>query len=118
MDIPTALVNLPTFDSKVCLVGHTHIPCIFQKEHEDSEMVRLYSLEHGESFSIKRKAIVNPGSVGQPRDHNPKASYLIYDDEIKEWCLHRIAYEIEEVQQRILAAGLPPRHASRLSEGW
>jgi diadenosine tetraphosphatase ApaH/serine/threonine PP2A family protein phosphatase len=61
---------------------------------------------------------VNPGSVGQPRDHNPKAAYILYDDETEEWVYQRVGYDIELVQKQILEAGLPHRHASRLLEGW
>jgi diadenosine tetraphosphatase ApaH/serine/threonine PP2A family protein phosphatase len=62
---------------------------------------------------------VNPGSVGQPRDHNPKASYLIHDDaEALPWTYRRVAYDVDAVQRRIIKAGLPMRHASRLRDGW
>jgi len=118
MDVSTASVNMGAFTTPLCLVGHTHIPCLFQLDGEDNKSTHLYLMTPGEAFSIKHKSIVNPGSVGQPRDHNTKASYMIYDDDTDEWIFHRTAYDIEAVQKRILAAGLPQRHATRLAEGW
>ncbi len=118
MDVRTAHENMMAFETPICLVGHTHIPCMYQADGDDRKSTHLYLMTPGESFSIECKAIVNPGSVGQPRDHNPKASYMICDDECAEWRYHRVAYDIGSVQKRILSAGLPQRHASRLSDGW
>jgi len=118
MDVHIAYENMKAFETKICLVGHTHVPCLFKQEGEKRDLTHLYLMKPGEPFSIDQKCIVNPGSVGQPRDHNPKASYMIYDDESDQWVYYRVAYDIESVQKRILAAGLPQRHASRLSEGW
>ncbi len=119
MDLRTARENMSQFDTQFCLVGHTHIPCIFKMDGEKPESTHLYLVSPDESFTLDKKCIINPGSVGQPRDHNPLASYLIYDDQEElPWVYQRVAYDIEEVQMRILAAGLPQRHASRLSEGW
>ena len=69
-------------------------------------------------FYTNRKMIINPGSVGQPRDHDPRAAFIIYDDEKELWTFHRIDYDIESVQRRIRSSGLPHRHASRLALGW
>jgi diadenosine tetraphosphatase ApaH/serine/threonine PP2A family protein phosphatase len=62
--------------------------------------------------------ILNPGSVGQPRDRNPKAAYAIYDTEAATWTPRRVAYNIPEVQKRIREAHLPEKHATRIAEGW
>ena len=118
MDVHTARQNMAAFETKICLVGHTHIPSIFKMDGERKSSIHLYLMPPGGEFNLDRKAIVNPGSVGQPRDHDPRASYLIYDDEEETWVYQRIAYDVESVQKRILAAGLPIRHAARLSEGW
>jgi len=56
--------------------------------------------------------------VGQPRDRDPRASYLIYDDEEGSWTYRRVSYDIEEVQRRMREAGLPDRHINRLESGW
>jgi len=117
-DVMVARANMSSFDTQICLIGHTHIPSIFLMEGDSENAVRLNSLVPGEPFKIIDKAIVNPGSVGQPRDYDPRASYLIFDDDTDQWTHHRAAYNIPEVQERILEAGLPTRHAFRLEAGW
>jgi diadenosine tetraphosphatase ApaH/serine/threonine PP2A family protein phosphatase len=62
--------------------------------------------------------ILNPGSVGQPRDHDSRAAFSIFDLREQTWQPQRVAYDIPSVQLRIRDAGLPPRHAQRLMEGW
>ena len=118
LDKRAAWENMTAFDTIVCLVGHTHIPCIYQLEGEDAQSVKIRYMTPGKTFSVNQKSIVNPGSVGQSRDHNPKASYLIFDDETNQWIYQRVGYDIEKVQKQILAAGLPHRHATRLLDGW
>jgi len=118
LDKRAAWENMSAFETKICLVGHTHIPCLYQQDNLDALSVKVCYMSPGEHFSIDVKSIINPGSVGQPRDHNPKASYIIFDDETEEWIYKRVNYDIEEVQKQIIAAGLPQRHASRLTVGW
>jgi predicted phosphodiesterase len=118
MDLEAARENFVHFDGRVCLVGHTHIPSVYQKQGESLDSVSLFFPETDFRFSINQKSILNPGSVGQPRDHDPRASYVIFDSEENLWTFHRVAYDVLSVQQRILAAGLPNRHAFRLEEGW
>jgi len=118
MDLSTAKQNMTAFETLICLVGHTHIPCIFKVDGEKRSSTHLYLMAPDDEFTLEQKSIVNPGSVGQPRDHDPRASYLIFDNEKNLWVYHRTAYDVEAVQKRILAAGLPIQHASRLAEGW
>lgn len=96
----------------VCFFGHTHVPVAFIRD----SMVRggTYS-----KFKVEpgRKYFVNVGSVGQPRDLNPKAAYVIYDLDEQTIELRRLDYDIAKAQQKILDAGLPPRLAERLSHG-
>jgi diadenosine tetraphosphatase ApaH/serine/threonine PP2A family protein phosphatase len=72
----------------------------------------------GEAVTLSSRAILNPGSVGQPRDRDARAAYAIFDTQRSTWEARRKEYDIASVQQRIRAAGLPPRHALRLAEGW
>jgi diadenosine tetraphosphatase ApaH/serine/threonine PP2A family protein phosphatase len=72
----------------------------------------------GELTHLEPRLIANPGSVGQPRDRDPRAAYAIYDSEARTWQPCRVAYNIPEVQQRIREAGLPEKHAIRIAEGW
>ena len=118
LDRVTARENMSDFETQICLVGHTHIPCMYKMEDELPNSTQLYLMPKDEPFIVEQKSIINPGSVGQPRDHDPRAAYLTYDDETGEWRFHRVVYDVEKVQKRILAAGLPGRHASRLKEGW
>ncbi len=118
MDVRTAQENMDGFDTPLCLVGHTHIPCVYVQESGELKSTRLNALDINEPLVLTHKSILNPGSVGQPRDHDPRASYLIHDDDGERWFYHRIPYDVEQVQNRIYAAGLPARHAQRLSQGW
>jgi len=118
MDVGVAGANMAAFDTQICLIGHSHVPGVFLMEEGDNGDVWLHNMIPNEPFKIKEKAIINPGSVGQPRDYDPRASYIIYDDETDLWTHHRVPYNITEVQERILAEGLPERHAMRLEVGW
>jgi diadenosine tetraphosphatase ApaH/serine/threonine PP2A family protein phosphatase len=118
LDLGTARQNMRQFDTPICLVGHTHLPCIYQIEGDNPLSTRQHLMTQDAPFKLEHKSIVNPGSVGQPRDHDPRSAYLIYDDEDDSWIFHRVAYDVPQVQERILAAGLPKRHAYRLEEGW
>ena len=118
MDVRTARENMKAFATSVCLVGHTHVPVLFSQEGESLKSTKRIPLPVDEPLNLQHKSILNPGSVGQPRDHDPRASYVIYDDEKNQWINHRIPYDFEKVQKRILAAGLPDQHAFRLSKGW
>jgi diadenosine tetraphosphatase ApaH/serine/threonine PP2A family protein phosphatase len=69
-------------------------------------------------LTMAPRAILNPGSVGQPRDRDPQASYALYDTDQNKWEYRRIAYDIPAVQARMDAAGLPERHIQRLTAGW
>ena len=64
-----------------------------------------------------RRYIVNIGSVGQPRDGDPRAAYAVYDDQRREVVIHRVEYDVASAQGKIRKAGLPPRLAERLSSG-
>lgn len=99
-------------NTSVCFFGHTHVPVAFIRD----SMVRggTYS-----KFKVEpgRKYFVNVGSVGQPRDLNPKAAYVVYDLDEQTIELRRLDYDIGKAQQKILDAGLPPRLAERLAHG-
>jgi predicted phosphodiesterase len=117
MNTLVARLNLEFFDTLWCLVGHSHFQAVFQYHSENDEMTIEVpgSKDH---YALKDRAILNPGSVGQPRDRDPRAAYAFYDSKAKIWEPRRVAYDIKSVQKRILDAGLPPRHAERLAGGW
>jgi predicted phosphodiesterase len=113
----TASLNFDHFDTPWCFVGHTHIQSVFSLNPEN-ERVTVSQTQPDVTLSLQPKQIVNPGSVGQPRDRDPRAAYAIYDTEARTWTPKRVMYNIAEVQARIRAAGLPEKHAVRIGEGW
>jgi diadenosine tetraphosphatase ApaH/serine/threonine PP2A family protein phosphatase len=117
LDIQTASNNFECFSTPICFVGHTHLPLAFQTLN-GVEKVECKVPDSEECLPLQGRMILNPGSVGQPRDHNPKAAYAIYDPDRSTWDFHRVKYEIATVQERIILAGLPHHHADRLAEGW
>ena len=100
-------------DRSICFIGHTHAPnIIIQKE----DRARC-----GEALKVnvdpRWKHIVNVGSVGQPRDRNPMATYSIYDTDTRIVEVKRTSYDIQTAQEKILKAGLPVFLAERLAVG-
>lgn len=101
----------------VTFFGHTHIPSLFVRHPGGIEVALL----RGESGSIRIEAgfqyLLNPGSVGQPRDRDPRASFMTYDSDrgVVRW--QRVEYPISRAQERILKAGLPKVLAERLAAG-
>jgi len=115
LSISTARENFPYFATPYCLVGHTHIPAVYRKEGSAVSAVAL-----SESVGLvlgNAHMILNPGSVGQPRDNDPRASYAIYDSHVGIFRLHRVPYDIASVRERIWKCGLPARLVSRLEYG-
>ncbi len=113
----SARLNFDYFDTDYCFVGHSHIQCIFQLD-EERDRITLDAPTIGEAMQLKGRAILNPGSVGQPRDRDSRAAYAIFDPDAKTWEARRVEYDIAEVQERIRQARLPEKHAIRLAEGW
>jgi predicted phosphodiesterase len=80
--LSAARLNFPFFQTPYCLVGHTHVPLVFQQPWPDDRAEEYETLvpEPGQPLTLgPRRLIVNPGSVGQPRDGNPDASYMLYE---------------------------------------
>jgi predicted phosphodiesterase len=103
----------------LCLVGHSHIPVLFEEAPSPGELPTVGTYEAGVPLSLTgARRIINPGSVGQPRDGNPDASYGILDTEAQTWTWRRVPYPITQVQERMRRLGFPPRLISRLSYGW
>jgi diadenosine tetraphosphatase ApaH/serine/threonine PP2A family protein phosphatase len=90
---------------------------MFQLDQE-TDRVNLKQMKVGEPIQLVPRLIANPGSVGQPRDRDPRAAYAIYDPIARTWEPRRVMYNIPEVQQRIRELGLPEKHALRIAEGW
>lgn len=117
LDAQNATHSFEYFDTSYCFVGHTHLPILYYLS-ENRSSAKLYIPEDHTLLSLSPRMIINPGSVGQPRDRNPKAAYAIFDDKEYTWEYHRVSYDILSVQSRMEKAGLPQRHIKRLSAGW
>ena len=99
-------------NTAVCFFGHTHLPLAFIRDSQvRGGTYSKFRIEPG------RKYFINVGSVGQPRDGNPKAAYVIYDMNDNTVELRRLDYDIPTAQAKIRAAGLPERLAERLAYG-
>jgi diadenosine tetraphosphatase ApaH/serine/threonine PP2A family protein phosphatase len=118
-----AWAPLQVMVTAITFVGHTHIQGGFsQKEHEWHEIrPRPDQGNEAESWTMPippgTRNLINPGSVGQPRDHDWRAAFAMYDSEASEVVYHRVPYDVRQAQGRILMARLPERLAARLREG-
>lgn len=108
-----AFIDFRIMEDKVLFVGHTHVPVIFKYTGEKVETITSMETQ----LESDKKYIVNPGGVGQPRDRDPRASFVIYDSDEKYVKGFRIDYNIEKAQSKIREAGLPEILAERLSRG-
>jgi predicted phosphodiesterase len=111
----TATLNFAYFETDFSFFGHTHIPTLFKLKNGYAD---LFVLEGTGAFTLEPRLMINPGSVGQPRDRDPRASYAVYDTANDLWEYRRVAYDIPAVQARMRALDLPPKHIQRLAEGW
>jgi len=117
MEYETAAENFAYFETQVCLLGHTHMP-MFVMEQAGGDLFGLEP-EPGKVVSLgQERCMINPGSVGQPRDNDPRAAYAILDTTARTWEFMRVDYDIAETQRQIRQEGLPDALASRLSRGW
>lgn len=112
-----ALRVLKSYDAPIIFYGHTHLPAVFEYEPEKRITARMIRRPANISLDRKHRYMINPGSVGQPRDRNPLASYLIFDQERMTLQYRRVSYDIRKTQQAIRKAGLPSILADRLSVG-
>jgi len=112
-DADASLDRLPT---PVCFVGHSHVPIALVRLEDDP--LRTARAEGCDiELSDVRRALINVGSVGQPRDDDPRAAYAIFDPEEQRVVIERVRYDIDIEARRIRAAGLPPVLADRLFHG-
>jgi predicted phosphodiesterase len=117
-DAEDARRALEAGDRQVCLFGHTHLPLVFRQTGTvydgfipEGDADITLPLEDGVRY------IINPGSVGQPRDGDPRAAFAVYDTDEPSLTLRRIPYPVDAAQRRILGAGLPASLANRLAVG-
>jgi len=117
MDVYTATANFDYFTTPYCFIGHSHLPVLYYIKN-GKDLANVTFVYPGDKTKLPEKCIVNPGSVGQPRDHDPRAAFTIFDTEEKTWTQHRVNYDVVEVQERMSQAGLPSEYIQRLDLGW
>jgi diadenosine tetraphosphatase ApaH/serine/threonine PP2A family protein phosphatase len=102
----------------VVFIGHVHIPCVFEMPKGGRE-VQQHDLGDGETvrFQPGRRYVVNVGSVGQPRDGDHRASFVMFDTQERSVTLERVAYNHASAARKIREAGLPAFFAERLEQG-
>lgn len=124
-DQQVASLAFGAVDTPICLVGHTHIPIVFEapsarvEDLLESQDITGYITRHGINVPLKpgHRYICNPGSVGQPRDCDPRASFGILDTGDMTFMVNREAYDIAGAQLAAMRSGLPPTLADRLALG-
>ncbi|MBU4377220.1 MAG: metallophosphatase family protein [Candidatus Omnitrophica bacterium] len=113
LDTSQALATFGLMKGELCFIGHSHLPLICAKGRKgvaflpESEV----KIEKGARY------IINVGSVGQPRDGDPRASYAVFDTEKSYAEIKRAPYDVKKAAKKIIDAGLPPVLAARLNEG-
>jgi predicted phosphodiesterase len=105
------------FTVPVTFFGHTHIPSLFSLEGRRLGVTALRGTSGSIALDPDGRYLINPGSIGQPRDRDPRASYMTYDSDRRVVRWYRVAYPIAAAQRRILKAGLPHPLADRLAVG-
>ena len=109
----SAAASLALAKTAHCCAGHTHVPSLYRAGKEEQPGRVTYDAP----YPLAPRAFLNPGSVGQPRDGDPRAAYATIDLEPGTVTFHRSSYRIEETQRRIRERGLPAIFADRLGFG-
>jgi diadenosine tetraphosphatase ApaH/serine/threonine PP2A family protein phosphatase len=116
---PIARTNFAYLNTPHCLVGHTHVPIKFTLHNGSGQQCEMERLpENGSRPLGNGRVIINPGSVGQPRDGDARASYAILDTEAQTLEHRRVQYDIRKTQRLMQKAKLSSRNITRLSYGW
>jgi predicted phosphodiesterase len=113
-----ALQAFDGFPQQLCFFGHTHLPGGYELDEKALRLTHL-DLEPGTWYPLRDdcRYLINPGSVGQPRDRDPRLSFMTYDPANRRVKLHRMDYDHAGAARAILAAGLHPNLAERLQHG-
>jgi predicted phosphodiesterase len=112
-----AAINFGFYDTRICFLGHTHIQLYITEEAANSN-IQPKQPRDGEIIDVSQERImINPGSVGQPRDGDPRAGCAVFDTEAMTVTFRRIPYDVEMTQQQLRNEGLPESLIMRLSMG-
>jgi predicted phosphodiesterase len=105
----------------VVFFGHSHVPCLFELAESGGRLSLMGVLLRGGRVVLdldpNRRYLINPGSVGQPRDRDPRAAYAMYDTNRHRFTLYRVPYDVDGARRRIIGAGLPTVLGDRLLHG-
>jgi diadenosine tetraphosphatase ApaH/serine/threonine PP2A family protein phosphatase len=119
LTVEQALANFdhPHFRTQVCFIGHSHVPLYFRNDYDRGCQRRFP--DNGDVIELVRdvRYIVNPGSVGQPRNQDPRAAYAVLDTQAATIKFHRVEYDVAITQKQMRDAGLPFALVRRLSFG-
>ena len=112
-----ATENFAFFETDTCFIGHTHI-AMYALLREEDEIAELSALKDGQVLDLLAgRYIINPGSVGQPRDRDPRAAYAVLDTGVGTLTAHRVEYDIAATQRQMAMGNLPEILITRLSHG-
>ena len=118
-----AIETMTACRTRYCLVGHTHVPMLIDYDRARQCLTRILTAPHDLAETTlaadeeTMRSLINPGSVGQPRDGDPRASVAMLDTERHQLSVHRVPYAIERAARKIQEAGLPQFLADRLRIG-
>lgn len=110
--------NIDLFEGNICFAGHSHLPLVYEKKPDGKAKLKPAG-RHGETFSIDNacRYIVNVGSIGQPRDGDPRACFVIYDTGKKKAEYVRLEYNIKATQSKMRELKLPEYLIMRIDKG-
>src|SRR5215468_12346327 len=112
-----AFLNFEENDASVCFFGHSHIPSIFTLEPHGIRVEVAGPERETRRLEDGHRYLINPGSVGQPRDRNPDAAFAVYDSRTRVVSFERVPYDVEGARRKIYEAGLPWMLGDRLVVG-
>jgi predicted phosphodiesterase len=115
--VEAAAASFERMTTQYLAIGHSHLPMLFE-ETDNGPGQRVPSPIEGPIATGNRRTILNPGSVGQPRDGDPRASYAIWDSDDRTITYHRVEYDFRATRDEMDRVGLPPRMSARLEHGW
>ncbi|NQS99710.1 MAG: metallophosphoesterase family protein [Candidatus Omnitrophica bacterium] len=113
LDVSATGRTFSLLKTRLCFIGHSHIPAIFSKQGQNYR----YLLQPKLKIEDDKTYIINTGSVGQPRDGDPRATYVVYDSKAGQLQIKRVSYDLRQTQDKIIQAGLPWILAERLAIG-
>lgn len=105
------------YSGELAFFGHTHVPSVFVSRGSETRVALLRGASGNLELEAGARYLINPGSIGQPRDRDPRASYMTYDSQRRIVRWYRVEYPVARAQQRILKAELPRLLAERLALG-